>query len=72
MPVKKKKSGSAARYGARYGKKVRVKVVKVERKQRKKQTCPFCNKDKVKRVSNGIWECSRCKKKFASNTYYLK
>ncbi len=72
MPTKKKKSMSAARFGARYGKKVRVKVVKVEKKQRKKQKCPFCEKEGVKRLSKGIWKCSKCEKKFASNTYYLE
>ena len=72
MPTKKKKSMSAARFGARYGKKIRAGVVKVEKKQRKKQTCPFCEKEGVKRVSKGIWKCSKCEKKFASGTYYLE
>ncbi len=71
MPSKSKKSKSAGRFGARYGKRVRDKVVKVETKQRKKQKCPFCGKLGVKRLSKGIWKCSRCDKKFASNTYYL-
>jgi len=46
-------------------------LVKVEVKQRIKQTCPFCEKKGVKRISNGIWNCTKCGKKFASNTYYL-
>jgi len=71
MPTKLKKSKSAGRFGARYGKKVRAKLVKVEEKQRKKQTCPLCERKGVKRLSNGIWYCSKCDKKFASNTYYL-
>lgn len=62
---------SAARYGARYGRRTRANVVKVEKKQRKKQKCPFCEKLGAKRVSKGIWECSKCGKKFASETYYL-
>lgn len=72
MPTKKKKSQSAARFGARYGKKIRMNVVKVEKKQRKKQKCPFCEKKGVKRLSKGIWKCPKCQKKFASNTYYLE
>ncbi len=72
MPTKLKKSKSAGRFGARYGKKVRAKLVKVEQKQRVKQTCPFCKKKGVKRLSKGIWKCSKCDKKFASGTYYLE
>ena len=72
MTSKSKKSKSAGRFGARYGKKVRVKLVGVEKKQRLKQKCPFCEKLGVKRLSKGIWECSKCNKKFASDTYHLE
>ena len=41
MATKSKKSKSAGRFGARYGKKVRAKLVKVESEQRVKQKCPF-------------------------------
>ena len=71
MATKSRKTKSAGRFGARYGKRVRDKLVKVETNQRVKQKCPFCEKEGVKRISKGIWECPRCKKKFASNTYYL-
>lgn len=71
MATKLKKAKSAGRFGARYGKRIRDKLVKVEVKQRIKQTCPFCERKGVKRVSNGIWNCAKCDKKFASNTYYL-
>ena len=72
MATKSKKTKSAGRFGARYGKRAKDKLVKVEVKQRLKQPCPFCKKEGTKRVANGIWECSKCKKKFASNTYHLK
>jgi len=71
MATKLKKSKSAGRFGARYGKTVRMNLVKVESKQRKKQKCPFCEKLGVKRLSKGIWKCSKCDKKFASDTYFL-
>jgi len=71
MPTKSKKTKSAGRFGARYGKRVRTKLVKVETKQRVKQTCPYCAKKGVKRLSKGIWHCKKCDKKFASDTYYL-
>lgn len=72
MPTKLKKTKSAGRFGARYGKRVRTKLVKVEVKQRVKQKCPFCNKLGAKRVSKGIWHCKKCDKKFADNIYYLE
>ena len=71
MATKLKKVGSAGRFGARYGKRVRAKLSKVEKKQRVKQKCPFCEKLGVKRIATGIWNCPKCKKKFASNAYYL-
>lgn len=71
MATKSKKSKSAGRFGSRYGKKVRDNLVKVEVKQRVKQKCPFCEKLGAKRLSKGIWNCSKCNKKFASNTYHL-
>jgi len=74
MPTKLKKTRSAGRFGARYGKRSKAKLVKVEIKQRVKQKCPFCDKMGVKRLSNGIWQCPRkkCYKKFASSTFYLE
>jgi len=71
MTSKSKKSKAAGRFGARYGKRTRVKLVKVESKQRVKQKCPFCEKLGAKRLSNGIWKCSKCDKKFAAGTYHL-
>jgi large subunit ribosomal protein L37Ae len=71
MSNKLKKTKSAGRFGARYGRSVRVKLVNVESKQRKKQKCPYCGKIGVKRVSKGIWHCLKCDKKFASDIYFL-
>ncbi|MCL5018411.1 MAG: 50S ribosomal protein L37ae [Candidatus Pacearchaeota archaeon] len=71
MPSKSKKTKSAGRFGARYGRAVKVKLVNIESKQRKKQKCPYCGKIGVKRLSKGIWKCSKCDKKFASDVYYL-
>ena len=71
MATKLKKTKSAGRFGSRYGRSVRTKLVNTEVKQRVKQSCPFCQKLGVKRLSKGIWKCSKCDKKFASNTFYL-
>ena len=72
MATKSKKSKSSGRFGARYGRSIRAKLVNVESKQRVKQKCPFCQKLGVKRVSKGIWKCSKCDKKFASDIYHLQ
>lgn len=74
MASKLKKTKAAGRFGSRYGKKIRAKLSKVEEKQRVKQACPFCKKLGAKRLSNGVWQCTRkkCDKKFASDTYLVK
>jgi len=68
--MRTKKVKSAGRFGARYGRKVRIKTADIESKQRKKQECIFCQ-GVAKRLSNGIWHCKKCDKKFAGHTYIL-
>ena len=70
MAVKRKKIGSAGRFGAGYGK-TKQRLVAVEKKQRTRQECPFC-KGKTKRVKKAIWSCSKCGKKFAGGAFHLK
>lgn len=70
MAVKKKKIGSAGRFGAGYGN-VKKKLIAVETKQRVKQECPFC-KGRAKRQEKSIWLCSKCGKKFAGGVFHLK
>ena len=70
MAIKKKKIGSAGRFGAGYGK-VKEKLIDVEAKQRKKQDCPFC-KGRAKRVAKGIWQCKKCSKVFAGGVFHLE
>ncbi len=67
MPTKKVKS--AGRFGARYGKRVRQKVIDVEKKQRRKQECPYCYSLSAKRVAAGIWKCAKCRIKFTGKAY---
>jgi len=69
MTVKRKKIGSAGRFGAGYGK-VKQRLNAVEEKQRKKQECPFC-KGTAKRQAKAIWHCVKCGKQFAGGTFYL-
>lgn len=70
--AKTKKVGSAGRFKARYGRSLRQKVTDIERKQRKKQKCPYCKKLSVRRLAYGIWHCKSCDAKFTGKSYYLE
>ena len=61
--------GSAKRFGARYGRKLKVKFSKIETEQRKLHKCPYCSKIAVKRIALGIWGCKKCKAKFTGKAY---
>ncbi|MBI5872300.1 50S ribosomal protein L37ae [archaeon] len=67
-----KKVKSAGRFGAKYGKKIRAKIIAVEKEQRKKQKCPYCRREGVKRVSAGIWHCRKCNSRFTGGAYTIK
>lgn len=69
--VKTKKVKSAGRFGAGYGTYLRNRLNAVESSQRKKQSCPKCNKLGVKRLAAGIWHCEKCGAQFASHAYIL-
>jgi large subunit ribosomal protein L37Ae len=64
--------GPAKRFGPRYGRTVKFKLAKIEKEQRKPQICPYCDMPKAKRVSAGIYTCSKCKSKFTSRAYFVK
>lgn len=61
--------GSVKRFGARYGRKLKLKFSKIETEQRKLHKCPYCNKTAVKRVAVGIWNCRKCNAKFTGKAY---
>jgi large subunit ribosomal protein L37Ae len=63
------KLGSVKRFGARYGRKPKLKFSKIEAEQRKFHKCPYCNKISVKRVAVGIWHCRKCNAKFTGKAY---
>ena len=66
---KKEGLGSVKRFGARYGRKTKLKFSKVETEQRKLHKCPYCSKVAVKRLALGIWQCRKCNAKFAGKAY---
>src|SRR3989344_8792172 len=61
--------GSVKRFGARYGRKLKLKFSKIETEQRKLHKCPYCNKTAVKRIAVGIWNCKKCHAKFTGKAY---
>jgi len=65
------KLGSVKRFGARYGRKPKLKFSKIEAEQRKLHKCPYCNKEAVRRVAVGIWKCRKCYVKFTGKAYSL-
>lgn len=69
MPSHTKKVGSAGRFGARYGLRIRKKVWEIEKVQKQKHKCPQCFKFALKRLATGIWFCKSCNNKFAGKAY---
>ena len=67
-----KKVKASGRYAVGYGTNIRKKLLLVESKQRKSQQSPFHPKGKAKRLSPGIWKCSKTGKIFAGGAYYLE
>ena len=65
------KLGPAKRFGARYGSKPKHMYAKIEKEQRKKHKCPYCNNIAVKRVAVGIWYCRKCNSKFTGKAYSI-
>lgn len=67
--AQKKKYGSVKRFGSRYGRRIREQTGAIEQDKRKKHECPYCRAQRVKRVSNGVFECRKCKKVFTGKAY---
>ena len=65
------KLGSAKRFGPRYGTKPKYLFAKIEKEQRKKHKCPYCNNVQVKRIAVGIWQCRKCDAKFTGKAYSI-
>ena len=70
--LKIEKLGSAKRFGARYGTKPKYEFAKIEKEQRKRHKCPYCNFVAVKRVAMGIWQCRKCGVKFTGRAYTIE
>jgi large subunit ribosomal protein L37Ae len=65
----KSRTGSAGRFGARYGRVSRKRVAEIESDMHDDHVCPECGSDSVDRQGTGIWQCGRCDYKYAGGTY---
>jgi len=70
--MRTKKVGTTGRFGPRYGTRTKKLVARIEKRQRKKQMCPYCERPALKRIAAGIWYCKKCKVKFAGGAYFPK
>lgn len=64
-----KKIGSMGRFGPRYGKRVKKINSPIEKIQKQRHKCPYCERSAVKRVASGIWTCRKCNAKFSGGAY---
>ena len=69
MAKRTKKVGIIGKYGVRYGCAARKQIKKIEISQHRKYESPFCGKNTVKRVSVGIWRCSKTGKVMAGGAW---
>lgn len=69
--AEKIKLGSARRFGARYGRTNRLKVARIESQYLGTHKCPYCNYVAAKRISRGIWGCTKCSSKWTAKAYTL-
>ncbi len=64
-----KKVGSTGRFGARYGAKLRRRVLDIERRRHEKHRCPSCATRALQREAAGLWRCRKCGLLFAGGAY---
>jgi large subunit ribosomal protein L37Ae len=69
MGKRTKKVGPTRGLGPRYGSTVRKRYVKIITEMKKKHKCPQCGLLRVKRVSVGVWKCSKCGFTFTGGAY---
>ncbi len=69
MSQRTKKVGPTGWMGPRYGIRIRRRVVEIDRAKRSSFPCPRCSTVTLRRVASGIFQCSRCRTRFASNAY---
>src|SRR3989454_1815526 len=69
MARRTRKAGIVARFGPRYGVRIRRRVQEIEEGLKGRHTCPRCAAISVRRKSTGVWACRRCGYVFAGGAY---
>jgi len=69
MASNSSRTGSAGRFGARYGRVARKRVAEIEADTRSDHECPECGRERVVRTDTGIWECETCEHRFTGGAY---
>jgi large subunit ribosomal protein L37Ae len=72
MSQRTKKVGPTGWMGARYGIRIRRRVIDIDRARGKPAACPRCSTVTLHRVASGIFECRRCGTRYASNAYLFE
>jgi len=72
MSKRTKKVGPAGWMGPRYGLRIRRRVIDIDRVRERPAACPRCSTVTLRRVASGVFECSRCHTRFASNAYVFQ
>jgi len=62
-------TGSAGRFGARYGRVSRKRVAEIEAEMNQDHVCPDCGTEAVDRDGTGIWECNKCGYRYTGGAY---
>ncbi len=66
---RQRRTGSAGRFGARYGRLARRRVAEIEADMHADHVCPECGSDAVSREGSGIWACESCGYTFTGGAY---
>jgi large subunit ribosomal protein L37Ae len=69
MSKKKGRTGSAGRFGARYGRVARRRVDQIEDEMNDDHVCPDCGEKRVDRQGTGVWECDACGYTYTGGAY---
>jgi large subunit ribosomal protein L37Ae len=67
--AKRGETGSAGRFGARYGRVARRRVAQIEEDMNDDHECPECGRDRVSRTGTGVWECEFCGYAYTGGAY---
>ena len=66
---KTKKVKSAGKFSTRYGMKARRRYATIDAAMKAPHECPTCRRNTVKRISTGIWKCTKCSAEFIGGAY---